>query len=183
MTERSTRNTSDQTKNLLRTVSMNSVHLSAEFVHQAFKAISPKFVMELPTGGRAHISLRNLRINKDRVLIEVHNDIPVIPDFEVALSQFEARGTSVRTHISHAGILSEDIVAMIADLAQGHLKRMLQEWPVRVHGNIITVDFESWLPIRGIEITHFEVNDGVTLEFDYTVSDVVESLSNRAHSH
>jgi hypothetical protein len=152
----------------------NSIHLSAEFMRQAFKAFGPKFVLDLPTGIHAHISLRNLRVKNDQIIVELQHDIPILPGFEVALSNFEARGTKVRTRISHMGFLPEEIVSMIVNLIEGHVKRMVEAWPVRVHGNIITVDIQQWLPVQGIEITDFEVNDGVTVGFDYIMSGSVE---------
>jgi len=152
----------------------NSIHLSAEFMHQAFKAIGPRFVVDLPAGGHARVSLRNLRVKKDQISVEIQHDVPLIPHFEIELTQFEARGTLVRTRIGHVGILPREVVSLLVEFAEKQVKRMVEAWPIRVHGNIITVDIQQWLPVQGVEITFFEVNDGVTVGFDYIASGSVE---------
>jgi hypothetical protein len=152
----------------------NSIHLSAEFMHQAFMAFAPKFVVDLPTGIRANVTLRELRVKRDEIIVEMHHDISFIPDFEVALSAFEARGTLVRCRVGHVGFLPSEIVSLISDLAEHQVKRIVQAWPIRVHGNIITLDIQQWLPVSGIEITFFEIADGVTVGFDYIARGSVE---------
>jgi hypothetical protein len=145
----------------------NLIQVSDAFIKRTLGEISPRITVGLPVGGVAQISPELIHIGKNMITAEVHHDVPLLPPFQVQFSEFEAQGTQIRGRVSHLGVLSPNALEFLSHLATGLLRRVMRGVPVSVEGNLVTVDIARWLPVRGVEITYLNIDEGIAVGFDY----------------
>jgi hypothetical protein len=148
---------------------VNHIFLSASSLAKAMNQWEIEYAEDLPVIGKVRVSLREVRIGDNQIIVPVHTHVPLANKFDVVLTDFRSNGTKAIARMDHAGVIPSALSSVVGCVVESLFGKALKRAAVTVVGDQVTIDFCNYLPpfLKDINVTSMVVRDGIDMNFDY----------------
>jgi hypothetical protein len=148
---------------------VNHIFLSADSLSKAFQQMNIEYEEDYPVIGKVRVSLNEIRLGDNRIIVPVHTHVPLVGKFDVSLTAFRSKGTQAILTLDQVGAIPAPLITVAGCVVQSLFGKVLKKASVSVIGDQVTVDFAAYLPIllKDINVTSLVVRDGIEITFDY----------------
>jgi hypothetical protein len=147
----------------------NRVSLSAESLAKAIQQMDIEYEEDYPLIGKVRVSLKEVRIGNNQMIIPVHTQVPLVGTFDVSMTDIRSEGTKATLRLDQVGAIPPPLISVVGCVVESLFGKVLKKATISIAGDRVTVDYAANLPIllKDIHVTSLVIRDGIEIMFDY----------------